>query len=58
MARSYADALIADGDLEAAAVEVGRVSRWSEQDFGCALAHRIHDVQNFYFAPEQNSVIP
>jgi DNA-binding winged helix-turn-helix (wHTH) protein len=37
VARSYADALIADGDLTAAAVEVGRVSRWSEQDFTCAV---------------------
>lgn len=37
VARSYADALLAEGDLEAAAVEVGRVSRWSDQDFGCAV---------------------
>lgn len=33
----YADALLADGDLEAAAVEVGRVSRWSDHDFECAV---------------------
>lgn len=37
VARSYADALFADGDLDAAAVEVGRVSRWSDQDFACAV---------------------
>ncbi|HSC10954.1 MAG TPA: transcriptional regulator [Rhodanobacteraceae bacterium] len=37
VARSYAEALLAEGDLEAAAVEVGRVSRWSDQDFGCAV---------------------
>ena len=37
VAHSYADALLADGDFEAAAVEVGRVSRWSDQDFGCAV---------------------
>jgi hypothetical protein len=37
VARSYADALIADGDLQTAAVEVGRVSRWSDQDFSCAV---------------------
>jgi DNA-binding winged helix-turn-helix (wHTH) protein/tetratricopeptide (TPR) repeat protein len=37
VAKSYADALFGDGDLVAAAVEVGRVSRWSEQDFVCAV---------------------
>ena len=37
VARSYADALLAEGELEAAAIEVGRVSRWAEQDFGCAV---------------------
>jgi hypothetical protein len=37
VARSYADALFADNDIAAAAVEVGRVSRWSEQDFACAV---------------------
>jgi DNA-binding winged helix-turn-helix (wHTH) protein len=37
VARSYADALFADGDIDAAAVEVGRVSRWSDQDFACAV---------------------
>lgn len=37
VARSYFDALLADGDLDAAAVEVGRVSRWSDRDFGCAV---------------------
>jgi DNA-binding winged helix-turn-helix (wHTH) protein len=34
---AYADALLVEGDLEAAAVEVGRLSRWSSQDFGCAV---------------------
>jgi hypothetical protein len=33
----YADALPADGDLGAAAVEAGRVSRWPDQDFACAV---------------------
>lgn len=37
VSRSFADALLAEGDLDAAAVEVGRVSRWSDQDFGCAV---------------------
>lgn len=37
VAAEYADALIGDGDLEAAAVEVGRVSRWSDRDFACAV---------------------
>lgn len=37
VARSFSDALLADGDLETAAVEVGRLSRWSEQDFACAV---------------------
>ena len=37
VARSYADALFADGDIDAAAVEVGRVSRWADQDFACAV---------------------
>jgi len=37
VARSYAEALFADGDIDAAAVEVGRVSRWSDQDFACAV---------------------
>ena len=37
VARSYAVTLIADGDLDAAEVEVGRVSRWSERDFSCAV---------------------
>jgi len=37
VARSYALALMAEGDLDAAEVEVGRVSRWSEQDFSCAV---------------------
>jgi hypothetical protein len=37
VARSYADALLAKGDLDAAAVEVGRITRWSEQDFLCAV---------------------
>jgi uncharacterized protein HemY len=37
VAKSYSDALFAEGDLDAAAVEVGRVARWSEQDFICAV---------------------
>ncbi len=37
VAKSYADALFADGDRDAAAVEVGRVLRWSDQDFVCAV---------------------
>ncbi|HEX3125120.1 MAG TPA: winged helix-turn-helix domain-containing protein [Rhodanobacteraceae bacterium] len=37
VARSYADALLAEGELEGAAIEVGRVSRWADQDFGCAV---------------------
>jgi DNA-binding winged helix-turn-helix (wHTH) protein len=37
VARSHADALIAAGDLQAAAVEIGRVSRWAETDFSCAV---------------------
>jgi len=37
VSRSYADALFAEGELEAAAIEVGRVSRWADQDFGCAV---------------------
>ncbi|MEO8803364.1 MAG: winged helix-turn-helix domain-containing protein [Rudaea sp.] len=37
VARSFADALLADHDTAAAAVEVGRVSRWSDQDFDCAV---------------------
>jgi hypothetical protein len=37
VAKSYVDALLAEGDLDAAAVEVGRVSRWSDQDFTCAV---------------------
>jgi len=37
VADSYADALFANNDLDAAAVEVGRVSRWSDQDFVCAV---------------------
>jgi hypothetical protein len=36
-AAAYADALLAEGDLEKAEVEVGRLSRWSDQDFDCAL---------------------
>jgi DNA-binding winged helix-turn-helix (wHTH) protein/tetratricopeptide (TPR) repeat protein len=37
VANSYAEALFADRDLDAAVIEVGRVSRWSEQDFLCAV---------------------
>lgn len=34
---SYADALLRNGDLDGAGVEVGRVTRWSDQDFDCAV---------------------
>lgn len=37
VAIDHAGALIAVGDLDAAEVEVGRVSRWSGQDFACAV---------------------
>lgn len=37
VAGSYANALFDNGAAAAAAVEVGRVSRWSEQDFDCAV---------------------
>jgi len=37
VAISYTEALLASGDLDAAAVESGRVGRWSEQDFACAI---------------------
>jgi len=36
-ANSYAQGLLAQGDLTSAEVEVGRVTRWSDQDFRCAL---------------------
>lgn len=35
--KSYATALIAHAELDAAAIEIGRVSRWSDGDFSCAL---------------------
>jgi hypothetical protein len=37
VAESYANALFNNGAADAAAVEVGRVSRWSDQDFDCAV---------------------
>ena len=37
VASAYAGALISAGDIDAAAIEVGRVSRWAERDFGCAV---------------------
>lgn len=37
VANSYADALLRAGDYAAAEVEVGRVSRWSGQDFNSAV---------------------
>jgi hypothetical protein len=37
VASAYAQALIAVGDLEAAAVEVGRLSRWADRDFDSAV---------------------
>jgi DNA-binding winged helix-turn-helix (wHTH) protein/tetratricopeptide (TPR) repeat protein len=36
---SYATALIAAGELEHAVTVVGRVSRWSDEDFDCAVLH-------------------
>jgi hypothetical protein len=29
--------LLAEGDLPAASIEIGRVARWAEQDFDCAV---------------------
>jgi DNA-binding winged helix-turn-helix (wHTH) protein len=37
VALSYGGALLAAGDLKRAEIEVGRVSRWAEQDFPCAV---------------------
>jgi len=37
VARSHADALFGDRDVQAAALEIGRVSRWAERDFTCAV---------------------
>lgn len=37
VAIDHAGALLAVGDLDAAEVEVGRISRWSGQDFACAV---------------------
>jgi DNA-binding winged helix-turn-helix (wHTH) protein len=37
VAIDHAAALIAVGDLDAAEIEVGRISRWSGQDFACAV---------------------
>ncbi len=37
VASAYADALITEGDLQTAAIEVGRLSRWSDQDFNSAV---------------------
>ncbi len=34
---SYGDVLLTQGDLDAAATEIGRLSRWSDQDFTCAV---------------------
>ena len=34
---SYGDVLLAQGDLDAASTEIGRLSRWSDQDFNCAV---------------------
>ena len=34
---SYADALFRNGDIDGAGVEVGRITRWSDQDFDCAV---------------------
>jgi DNA-binding winged helix-turn-helix (wHTH) protein len=37
VAMSFANALFIAGDVDGAGVEVGRVSRWAEQDFDCAV---------------------
>jgi DNA-binding winged helix-turn-helix (wHTH) protein/tetratricopeptide (TPR) repeat protein len=34
---SYGDVLLTQGDLDAASTEIGRLSRWSDQDFTCAV---------------------
>ena len=33
----YADILLAEGDLERASTQVGRLSRWSDKDYQCAV---------------------
>ena len=46
VAASYANALLDYGDVDAAEVEVGRVSRWADQDFDCAvLEARLYTVR-------------
>jgi tetratricopeptide (TPR) repeat protein len=46
VAVSYANALLDYGDIDAAEVEVGRVSRWADQDFDCAvLETRLYTVR-------------
>jgi len=43
VARSHADALLGARDTEGASVEIGRVARWAESDFACAvLEARLH----------------
>lgn len=37
VAATYADTLLAEGDLTRAEVEIGRLSRWSDDDFDCAV---------------------
>src|SRR4029079_19251681 len=37
VALSYAGSLIADSELERASAVTGRVARWAERDFDCAL---------------------
>ena len=37
VARDHADALIGAGDFSRVAVEIGRVTRWAETDFNCAV---------------------
>jgi DNA-binding winged helix-turn-helix (wHTH) protein len=37
VASAYADALIAEGDLQTAEVEVGRLARWADHDFASAV---------------------
>ena len=43
--RSHVDALISAGDVQAEAVEIGRVARWADLDFNCAvLEARLYSV--------------
>jgi predicted Zn-dependent protease len=37
VAASYGDSLLADDQADRASVVIGRVARWAEQDFDCAI---------------------